>query len=245
MHRERDGVEDLLRSVGLGAQSFRSTEEFLQSRRPDLRGCVVLDVRLAGASGLEFQRTPAQGRIQLPVIFISGHGDIPMSAQFGAIEFVTKPVGEQELLDAALERDRARRKQAELGAELRERFDALTPREREVLLLLTTGNQNKQIAYQLKLSENTVEVYRRQGPCDTCERDLGRVGAHGGQARSFQWKLLRGLTVLPSATAAVRLFKKGHAELSRHFSATQPVVMREATWNSANEWSGTPKSPRI
>jgi FixJ family two-component response regulator len=165
----RDGVEDLLRSVGLGAQSFRSTEEFLQSRRPDLPGCIVLDVRLPGASELEFQRTLAQARIQLPVIFISGHGDISMSVraiQLGAIEFLTKPVREQELLDAvnaAIERDRGRRQQAELVAELRERFDALTPREREVLLLVMTGSQNKRIAYQLKLSENTVKVHRWQG----------------------------------------------------------------------------------
>jgi FixJ family two-component response regulator len=163
----RDGVEDLLRSVGLGAQSFRSTEEFLQSRRPDLPGCIVLDVRLPGASELEFQL--AQARIQLPVIFISGHGDISMSVraiQLGATEFLTKPVREQELLDAvnaAIERDRARRQQAELVAELRERFDALTPREREVLLLVMTGSQNKRIAYQLKLSENTVKVHRWQG----------------------------------------------------------------------------------
>jgi FixJ family two-component response regulator len=111
----------------------------------------------------------SQARIQLPVIFISGHGDIPMSVramQLGAIEFLTKPVREQELLDgvnAALEHDRASRKQAELVAELRERFDALTSREREVLLLVMTASQNKQIAYQLKLSENTVEVHRWQG----------------------------------------------------------------------------------
>ena len=165
----RDGVEDLLRSVGLGARSFQSAEEFLQSSRPDVPGCIVLDVRLPGASGLEFQRTLAQERIPLPVIFISGHGDIPMSVramQFGAIEFLAKPVRDQELLDAvnaAIERDRARREQAELVGELRERFDALTPRERQVLLLVMTGSQNKQIAYQLKLSENTVKVHRWQG----------------------------------------------------------------------------------
>lgn len=165
----RDGVEDLLRSVGLTAQSFRSMEEFLQSRRLDAPGCIVLDVRLPGASGLEFQGTLVQARVQLPVIFISGHGDIPMSVramQLGAVEFLTKPVREQELLDAvnaAIERDRARRKRAEFVAELRERFDALTPREREVLLLVMAGSQTKQIAHQLKLSENTVKVHRWQG----------------------------------------------------------------------------------
>jgi len=164
----RNGVADLLRSVGLGVEAFGSTEEFLQSERRDAAGCIVLDVRLPGPSGLEFQRTLDQSDIHLPIIFISGHGDIPMSVQAmksGAIEFLTKPLREQELLDAihtGIARDRARRREAEVIAELRERFNSLTPREREVLAIVVTGRRNKQIAAQAKLSEMTVKVHRSQ-----------------------------------------------------------------------------------
>jgi len=164
----RFGVGDLLRSVGLGVETFGSTHEFIQSRRPDVPGCIVLDVRLPGASGLEFQRTLAQSSVRLPVIFISGYGDVPMSVKAmksGAVEFLTKPLREQELLDAvytAIEHDRTRRQQVKLVAELQERFDGLTPRERDVLLLVVTGCPNKQVAYQLKLSEITVKVHRSQ-----------------------------------------------------------------------------------
>ena len=164
----REGVADLLRSVGLSVQAFGSTQEFLQSKRPDAPGCIVLDVRLPGASGLEFQRTLAQAGILLPVVFISGHGDISMSVRAiksGAIEFLTKPLREQELLDAVqagIERDKARRQQASLIAELQDRFATLTSREREVVALVVSGRPNKQIAYQLKLSEMTVKVHRSQ-----------------------------------------------------------------------------------
>ena len=162
----RDAVKDLLRSVGLSVESFGSAQDFLQSKRSDAPGCIVLDVRLPGASGLEFQRTLVESGIPLPVIFISGHGDISMSVRAiksGAIEFLTKPLREQELLDAVqagIERDRARRRQAKLVAELQERFNSLTPREREVFALAVTGRPNKQIAYQLELSEMTVKVHR-------------------------------------------------------------------------------------
>ena len=134
----REALADLLRSVGLSVKAFGSTQEFLHSRRPDAPGCIVLDVRLPGASGLEFQGTLAQAGILLPVVFISGHGDISMSVRAiksGAIEFLTKPLREQELLDAVhagIERDRARRQQASLVAELQERFDTLTSRERQI-----------------------------------------------------------------------------------------------------------------
>jgi FixJ family two-component response regulator len=164
----RDGVSDLLRSVGVSVESFRSVQEFLQGKRVDAPGCIVLDVRLPGTSGLEFQRTLAESSIQLPVIFISGYGDISMSVRAiksGAIEFLTKPLRDQELLDAVqagIERDRARRQQAKLVAELRERFMSLTSREREVLPLVTAGRQNKQIAHELNLSEMTVKVHRSQ-----------------------------------------------------------------------------------
>ena len=164
----REGLEDLLQSVGLATASFGSTQDFLASARADIPGCIVLDVRLPGQSGLEFQRTLSEANIHLPIIFISGHGDIPMSVRAmksGAVEFLTKPFGEQQLLDAVqtgLERDRARRSEAGVVAELREQFEALTPREREVFALAVSGLANKQIAAKLDLSVMTVKVHRSQ-----------------------------------------------------------------------------------
>jgi FixJ family two-component response regulator len=164
----RDGLEDLLRSVDLTVMTFGSTQDFLSSVRPDAPGCIVLDVRLPGTSGLEFQRSLMDSGIHLPIIFISGHGDIAMSVQAmksGAVEFLTKPLHEQALLDAiqrAVDGDRARRDDAKVVAELRQRFESLTSREREVLTLAITGRMNKQIAGDLELSENTVKVHRSQ-----------------------------------------------------------------------------------
>jgi FixJ family two-component response regulator len=164
----REALEDLLRSVGLGVESFASTQEFLKSKRPDAPGCIVLDVRLPGPSGLEFQRTLMKSGINLPVIFISGHGDISMSVQAikaGAIDFLTKPLHEQKLLDAiqtGIERDRARRAEEKDIAQVKERFETLTPREQEVLMIVITGRPNKQIAAELTLSEMTVKIHRSQ-----------------------------------------------------------------------------------
>jgi FixJ family two-component response regulator len=164
----RDGLEDLLRSVDLTVKAFGSTREFLLSVRPDAPACIVLDVRLPGTSGLEFQRSLMNSGIHLPIIFISGHGDIAMSVQAmksGAVEFLTKPLHEQALLDAiqaAVEIDRAQRDDAKVVAELRQRFESLTSREREVLTLVIAGRMNKQIAGDLELSENTVKVHRSQ-----------------------------------------------------------------------------------
>ncbi|MBB6409226.1 response regulator transcription factor [Mesorhizobium sangaii] len=162
----REGVGDLLRSVGLEVQTFASGQEFLDTKRADTPGCIILDVRLPGRSGLELQKILQNLSIHLPVIFISAHGDVPISVRAmksGAIEFLTKPLREQELLDAVhagIERDRARREEAKLIADLRTRYDSLTAREREIMHLVVTGSVNKQIAGQASLSEVTVKVHR-------------------------------------------------------------------------------------
>jgi len=164
----RDALEDLFQSIGMQVFAFGSTQAFLQSQRPDAPGCIVLDIRLPGQSGMEFQRVLAEANVVLPIIFISGHGDIPMSVQAmkaGAVEFLTKPLREQQLLDAvqaALELDRTRRLDDRVTGELRERYQSLTAREREVLALVITGLPNKQTAAALALMEATVKVHRSQ-----------------------------------------------------------------------------------
>ena len=162
----RESMERLLRSVALQVKLFPSTQEFLQSARPDVPGCLVLDVRLPGMGGLDFQCELAKSSIHLPIIFITGHGDIPMTVRAmkaGAIEFLTKPFRDQELLDAiqvGIAEVRARRVDAGIVAGLRDRFASLTSREREVLGRVVTGRLNKQIAGDLGLSEITVKVHR-------------------------------------------------------------------------------------
>ena len=164
----RNALEDLLQSVGLTVETFGSAKEFLERETSSAPGCIVLDVRLPGASGLEFQRTLGRSGVHLPIIFISGHGDIPMSVQAmksGAVEFLTKPLHEQALLDAiqsAIERDRTRRREEAIVTELQLRLNSLTAREREVLNLVVTGQPNKLIAARLDLSEMTVKVHRSQ-----------------------------------------------------------------------------------
>ena len=163
----RDALDSLIRSVHLNVQAFGSIEEFLQFKRPDAPGCIVLDVRLPGLSGLDFQREMAKSNIDLPIIFITGHGDVPMSVRAikaGAIEFLTKPFRDQDLLDAiylGIERDRSRRQASAVVAVLRGHFASLTARERQVMLQVASGRPNKQIAAELKLSEVTVKVHRR------------------------------------------------------------------------------------
>ena len=163
----RDALDSLIRSVHLNVQAFGSIEEFLQFKRPDAPGCIVLDVRLPGLSGLDFQREMAKSNIDLPIIFITGHGDVPMSVRAikaGAIEFLTKPFRDQDLLDAiylGIERDRSRRQASAIVAVLRGHFASLTARERQVMLKVASGRPNKQIAAELKLSEVTVKVHRR------------------------------------------------------------------------------------
>jgi len=163
----RESLQDLLRSVGLRVAAFASAQEFLHSKRPEVPGCLVLDVRLPGLSGLELQQRLAEADIEIPIIFITGHGDIPMSVRAmkaGAVEFLTKPFRDQELLDAiqqALARDRhARDQRAEMAA-LRRRFDSLTPRQRDVMALVVAGLLNKQIAGELGTSEATVKTHRK------------------------------------------------------------------------------------
>ena len=162
----RDALKDLLESVRLQVQSFGSTQEFLHSKRSDSPACLVLDIRMPGMSGLDFQREMAKWNIQLPIVFITAHGDIPMSVQAmksGAVEFLTKPFRDQELLDAirlGIERDRVRCQNAAIIADLRQRFADLTEGEREVMAFVVSGLLNKQIAAELGVSEITVKVRR-------------------------------------------------------------------------------------
>jgi FixJ family two-component response regulator len=164
----RAAIEDLVGSVALEVRPFASPQEFLASKRPDAPGCLVLDVRLPGMSGLTFQKALASVGVNLPVIFITGHGDIRMSVRAmkaGAVEFLTKPFHDQDLLDAihaAIERDRETRREAVLVGELRGRYATLTERERQIMTLVVVGRANKQIAAELELSEMTVKVHRGQ-----------------------------------------------------------------------------------
>ena len=164
----RESLKNLIRSVGLHVDTFASGQDFLKAKRPDIPGCLVLDVRLKGLSGLDLQKRMAEANIDIPIIFMTGHGDIPMTVQAmkaGAVEFLTKPFRDQELLDAinqALERDRKRRQERAKVADLHERYDSLTPREREVMGRVVAGLLNKQIAGELGTSETTVKIHRHQ-----------------------------------------------------------------------------------
>jgi len=162
----RTAIQGMLKSVGLGSETFATTQEFLRSKRPDSPSCLILDVRLPGISGLDFQHELADAGIRIPIIFITGHGDIPMTVKAmksGAVEFLTKPFRDQDLLDAihqALDRDRETRKhQSEVG-ELRRRYESLTTREREVMARVVSGSLNKQIAFELGTTEITVKIQR-------------------------------------------------------------------------------------
>jgi FixJ family two-component response regulator len=171
----REAIKSLISLVGVRVETFGTAQEFLRSERPDLPGCVVLDVELPGLSGLDLQRELAAHGIKIPIIFITGYGDIPMSVRAmkaGATEFLTKPFRDQDLLDAieqAIEHDRAARWHSKEMAELRKRFDALTSREREVMSLVVAGWLNKQIGFELKISEITVKIHRG--------RVMGKMGA--------------------------------------------------------------------
>ena len=162
----RRAIKRLVESEGFQVVLFESAQELLQAKLPDVPSCLILDVRLRGVSGLDFQQELAKADIHIPIVFLTAHGDIPMSVRAikaGAVEFLTKPFRDQDLLDAihiALEKDRARREQEAEIAVLRERFESLTPREREVIAMVVAGRLNKQIAAEIGTAENTVKVHR-------------------------------------------------------------------------------------
>jgi FixJ family two-component response regulator len=164
----REGLGSLIRSAGLRVETFASAQEFLARPRADVPSCLVLDVRLPGLSGLDLQKRLAEVNIEIPIVFITGHGDVPTSVQAmkaGAVEFLTKPFVDQDLLDAiqqAIKRDRAARRQEAEMAELYDRYESLTPREREVMERVVSGLLNKQVAAELGTSEITVKVHRGQ-----------------------------------------------------------------------------------
>src|SRR5262249_24731482 len=177
----------LLRSLGIDVQLFASISEFLKSDPPDCPSCLVLDIRMPGQSGLDFQRELAAANREIPIIFVTGHGDIPMSVQAmkrGAIEFLTKPFRDQDLLDAiqlGLSRDRARRENEKDLAALRERFGSLSPREREIVIQVARGRLSKQIAHDIGIAEATVKVHRSRAMQKMQARSL--PGAGGGAGR--------------------------------------------------------------
>ena len=162
----RDALVGLFDSVGLDARTYGSAHEFLDANRPDKPGCIVIDIRLPDMNGLEFQGRLVQLGVGLPVVMMTGYGDIPMSVRAmkrGAVDFLAKPFHDQDMLDAvtsAIERDRQRRKEAENLSRMRHRFETLSPREREVMLLVTSGKMNKQVAGDLGISEITVKIHR-------------------------------------------------------------------------------------
>jgi FixJ family two-component response regulator len=172
----REALKSLLRSVGLRVELFGAASEFLKSKLPDAPSCLVLDVRLPGLSGLDFQTELAKANVHIPIIFITGHGDIPMSVQAmkgGAIEFLTKPFRDQDLLDGiqlGLSRDRIRREKENALADLRARFDSLSPREREIMIHVAQGRLSKQIAGDIGIAEATVKVHR--------SRAMRKMNAH-------------------------------------------------------------------
>ena len=191
----RNALSNLLRSVGLRVQLFGSAPELLQSTLAETASCLVLDIRLPGVSGLDFQSELAKANIHVPVIFMTGHGDIPMSVRAmkaGAIDFLTKPFRDQDMLDAvtrAIERDRKRRESEGTLSDLRALFESLTPREREVMGLVTAGLMNKQIAAETELAEITVKIHRSHAMKKMAARslaDLVRMAEALGMHRSKQ-----------------------------------------------------------
>jgi RNA polymerase sigma factor (sigma-70 family) len=196
----RCAIERLIGTVGLQVQLFGSAQEFLASKLPNVPSCLVLDVRLPGSSGLALQRQLVEANVQIPIIFITAHGDVPMTVRAmkaGAVEFLTKPFHDQDLLDAihlGLERDRGRRQKEAGLAALRERFESLSPREREVVSMVVSGMLNKQIAAQIGTAENTVKVHR--------SRAMEKMQAN---SLADLVKMIQRLQVSPSNSRACKL----------------------------------------
>ena len=189
----RSSLKFLLSTVGLQVESFDSADAFLRKNPPDAPSCLVLDVRLPGLSGLDFQRELAARKIHIPIVFLTGHGDIPMSVRAmkaGAVEFLTKPFRDQDLLDAvrvALERDRARREEEKEVMILQQRFDSLTAREREVISMVVSGMLNKQIADQLGTAESTVKGPAQPGIGKDARGISCRPGKNDRKAEGPSW----------------------------------------------------------
>jgi FixJ family two-component response regulator len=185
----RASVGRLLRSLGIDVQLFASISDFLKSDPPECPTCLVLDIRLPGQSGLDLQRELAEANNEIPIIFITGHGDIPMTVQAmkrGAIEFLTKPFRDQDLLDAiqlGLSRDRARRENAKDMAALRERFGSLSPREREIVIEVARGRLSKQIAHDIGIAEATVKVHRSRAMQKMQANSLPELGRMAGKLK--------------------------------------------------------------
>src|SRR2546430_8836813 len=202
----REALRSLFRSVSLKVETFGSGADFLRSKLPDVASCLVLDVRLPGLSGLDFQAELAKANIHIPIIFMTGHGDIPMSVQAmkaGAVDFLTKPFRDQDMLDAvaaALERDRNRRKDERQMSDLRARLEGLTEREREVMGLVTAGLMNKQIAGELGLSEITVKIHRGHVMRKMADRKSTRLNSSHSQISYAVFCLKKKKTHTPDNT---------------------------------------------
>ena len=197
----RDALSSLFRSVGLDSRLFASTAEFLQHKLPEAPCCIVLDIRLPGVGGLDFQAQLARANIHVPIVMITGHGDIPMSVRAmkaGAVDFLTKPFRHQDMLDAvaqAIERDRKRRDSEKSLAELRGLFESLTTREREIMTLVTAGLMNKQVAAELGLSEITVKIHRGHIMRKMGVRSLADLVQGGRSPRTPSYGEIQGINV--------------------------------------------------
>ena len=232
----RDALKNLMRSVGLHVEVFASAQDFLRSKRPDVPACLVLDVRLRGLSGLDLQKRMAEAKIEVPIIFITGYGDIPMTVQAmkaGAVEFLTKPFRNQELLDAiqqALERDRTTREQRAKNDELYDRYDSLTPREREVMTLVVAGLLNKQIAGELRHQRDYSQKSPASAHGKNGRRFSGRAGQDGLQARNRYPEVMLSWPSCRSAGPAVFSFTSVPPYISASLTRKpHPYLSRKAT----------------